>query len=186
MNLKYEEILMREIVLETETSGITPGKDGYLVEIVCMEIVDGNATGNVFHRLIKPRELISPDVADFIGISNESVSDKPTFEQIADDLVEFLSTSRIVSHNAPFDIPFINYELELHNRPKIEDDHDIVDTLAIVRSKFPKERCTIVALAERYGIEIEQEAMSNAMYSAKRVYEIYRNLVPQKVKSTLD
>jgi DNA polymerase-3 subunit epsilon len=166
---------MREVILDTETTGLDPAKGDRLIEIGCLEIVNLIPTGNTFHRYINPQRPVSAGAVAVHGITDTFLADKPTFAQIVDEFVAFIGESRLVIHNAPFDKSFIDAELKLLGRPPLEADR-IVDTLALARRKHPGSPNSLDALCQRYGVENGHRKKHGALLDAELLSEIYVDL----------
>jgi DNA polymerase-3 subunit epsilon len=166
---------MREIVLDTETTGLDPGKGDRLIEIGCLEIVNLIPTGNTFHRYINPQRTVSAGAVAVHGITDAFLADKPAFSGIVDDFLAFIGSSRLVIHNAPFDKSFIDSELRMLGRPPLDADR-IVDTLALARRKHPGSPNSLDALCQRYGVENGHRKKHGALLDAELLSEIYVDL----------
>ncbi len=170
---------MREIVLDTETTGLDP-KDGHrIVEIGAVELYNHVPTGNVYHQYINP--LISmPDQAFAVhGLSDEFLSDKPKFSEIAKEFLDFIGSAKLVIHNAAFDIKFINAELKSINEEEITFDR-ATDTLAIARKKFPGSPASLDSLCRRFKIDNSARALHGALLDSQILAEVYLELVGGK------
>ena len=170
---------MREIVLDTETTGLDP-KDGHrIVEIGAVELYNHVPTGNVYHQYINP--LISmPDQAFAIhGLSDEFLSDKPKFSEIAKEFLDFIGSAKLVIHNAAFDIKFINAELKSIDEEEITFDR-ATDTLAIARKKFPGSPASLDSLCRRFKIDNSARVVHGALLDSQILAEVYLELVGGK------
>ena len=151
--------LNRQIILDTETTGMnTAGGPVYLghriIEIGCVEVINRKLTGNHFHVYIKPDRLVDPEAIAVHGITDAFLADKPSFNQIADDFIEFIRGAELIAHNAPFDVSFMDYEFsKLGLNFKTADICGITDTLAMARDLFPGKRNNLDVLCDRYGID---------------------------------
>ena len=170
---------MREIVLDTETTGLDPQDGHRIVEIGAVELYNHVPTGNVYHQYINP--LISmPDQAFAIhGLSDEFLSDKPKFSEIAKEFLDFIGSAKLVIHNAAFDIKFINAELKSINEKEITFDR-ATDTLAIARKKFPGSPASLDSLCRRFKIDNSARVVHGALLDSQILAEVYLELVGGK------
>ena len=170
---------MLEIILDTETTGLSTQQKHRIVEIACIEVEDYIPTNNVFHTFINPQRSISEDALKIHGYSEQFLSDKKTFEQISDDFLNFIKGKNLIIHNAPFDLSFLNYELRLCKKKEIEIKN-VKDTLEIARSKYPGSQNSLDALCKRFKIDNAKRQKHNALLDCKLLLEVYINLVDQK------
>ena len=170
---------MIEVILDTETTGLSIAEKHKIVEIGCIELENQIPTGRVFHEYLNPKRLVSDDALKVHGYTNEFLSDKKIFYQIADSFLNFISEKKVIIHNALFDISFLNYELRLINKKEI-DNKNIVDTLEIARSKFPGSQNSLDALCKRFNIDNSKREKHSALVDCKLLREIYINLMDQK------
>lgn len=166
---------MREIVLDTETTGLDPFTGDRIVEIGCVEILNQIATGEVFHVYLNPERDMPEGAFRVHGLSAEFLSDKPLFAQKVDDFLAFIGEDRLVIHNAEFDMKFINHELQNVGRPKITMAR-VVDTLALARRKHPGASNTLDALCSRYGIDNSRRTKHGALLDSEILAEVYAEL----------
>ena len=166
---------MRQIVLDTETTGIEVSQDHRIIEIGCVEVVDRRLTGRHFHRYIHPQRDIDEGAQEVHGISLEFLADKPVFHLIADEFLEFVRGAQLVIHNAPFDVGFINHEFaKLEKRfGRIEDYCGIVDTLAMARQLHPGQKNNLDALCKRYAVDNSQRDLHGALLDAEILADVY-------------
>ena len=170
---------MNEIFLDTETTGLS-FKDGHkIVEIACIETKDLIPTGNIFHKLINPKRDVPNEAFKIHGFSSEFLSNKETFDQIADDFLNFIKEKRIIIHNAPFDLGFLNGELNLIKR-KLIDKKLTVDSLEIARNKFPNTSNSLDALCKKFNIDLSRRQKHNALLDCELLREVYINLLDVK------
>ena len=171
--------LIREIVFDTETTGFDPfnaSEADRIVEIGAIEIIDLKPTGNVFHKYINPERHIPEDVVKVHGIDDARVADEPKFKDIAQEFYDFIGDdSRLVAHNANFDMKFINAEFSWVGLPQISKDR-VVDTLAMARKKFPGQRATLDALCNRYNIDNSGREFHGALLDSELLLEVYFEL----------
>ncbi len=166
---------MREIVLDTETTGFDPATGDRMVEIGCVEVINTLPTGNHFHVYINPERDIPAEVVAVHGITNEFVKDKPTFGEIVGDFMDFIGNDKLVIHNAEFDMKFINAELKMFGFPSI-DMRRVIDTVKIARAKFPGSPANLDALCRRFGIDNSNRTLHGALLDAQLLAEVYLEL----------
>jgi len=173
---------MREIVLDTETTGLDPGKGDRLVEIGAVEIVNQIATGAVFHVLINPEREVPEEAFRIHGHSTASLADKPIFAAVAEEFLAFLGADRLVIHNAEFDMRFLNAELATLGRPPIPVDR-VTDTLLLARRKHPGAPNNLDALCDRYRIDRSKRLRHGALLDAEILVEVYGELTGGRQRS---
>jgi DNA polymerase-3 subunit epsilon len=166
---------MREIVLDTETTGLDPDEGHRLVEIGCVEIVHGLPTGEIWHRYFNPERDMPSDAFAVHGLSRDFLMDKPLFGHLADEFLAFVGDARLVIHNAGFDIRFLNAELARLRRPPLLLDR-VVDTLAMARRRHPGARASLDELCQRYGIDNSRRVRHGALLDAEILAEVYLEL----------
>jgi len=170
---------MREIVLDTETTGLSV-KDGHrIVEIGCIELDDLVPTKNIFHFYLCPERKVSEEAFKVHGYSDEFLSDKKKFSEIADEFLEFIKDKKIIIHNAEFDIGHINNELLIAGKEKITKAN-IVDTLDIARNKFPGSSISLDALCKRFRIDNSKREKHTALIDCELLAKVYINLLDQR------
>ena len=170
---------MKEIFLDTETTGLS-FKDGHkIVEIACIETQDLIPTKKVFHKLINPLRDVPKEAFNIHGFSTEFLKDKQPFNKIADEFLSFVKNKKIIIHNAPFDLGFLNGELSSINRKKI-DKELIIDSLEIARNKFPGASNSLDALCKRFNIDLSRRTKHNALLDCELLREVYINLLDVK------
>jgi DNA polymerase-3 subunit epsilon len=167
---------MREIVLDTETTGLDPLRGDRLVEIGCVEIFNRMPTGQTFHRYINPQRDVPREAFDVHGLSTEFLADKPLFAAVVDDFLSFVGDAPLVIHNASFDIAFINAELEKVARTAIPRDR-LVDTLLLARRKHPGVSNRLDDLCSRYAIDNSHRTKHGALLDAELLAEVYVDLI---------
>lgn len=166
----------REIVLDTETTGLRAKGGDKIIEIGCIELVNKVYTGNHFHIYINPNgREVNPEAFRVHGISNEFLKDKPVFKEILPSFLEFIGESSLVIHNAAFDMEFINYELSVLAMPNIPNSR-VVDTLKMARKKFPGSPASLDALCKRFKIGLETREKHGALIDAILLSKVYRRL----------
>ena len=170
---------MKEVVLDTETTGLSV-KDGHrIVEIGCIELDELIPTKNIFHFYLNPERKVSEEAFNVHGYSDEFLSDKKKFYEIADDFLNFIKDKKIIIHNAEFDIAHINNELSIAGKEKITKVH-IVDTLDIARNKFPGSAINLDALCKRFRIDNSKREKHTALIDCELLAKVYINLLDQK------
>ena len=167
---------MREIVLDTETTGLDPYQGHRLIEIGCIELFNRVPTGQVFHHYVHPEREIPEEAFRVHGISLEMLKDKPRFHEIADDLLTFLGDAPLVIHNAAFDMGFINAELERAERPLL-DRTRMIDTLLLARRKYPGASNRLDDLCLRYRVDASRRTKHGALLDAELLAEVYIELI---------
>ena len=169
---------MRRIILDLETTGLDPRKGHKIVEIGCIEIIDKTKTDKIFHVYVDP-ERDMPDTAFNIhGISSKFLQGKPKFRDVAKDFLEFIGDSKIIAHNASFDVGFLNHELQALNYEAIQD-HRVIDTLFLARRNFPGSSASLDALCKRFNISLEDRKKKGhgALLDSELLYEVYIRLI---------
>ena len=170
---------MKDVVLDTETTGLSV-KDGHrIVEIGCIELDNFIPTQNKFHCYLNPEKKVSKKALEVHGYTDEFLSDKKKFKEIADEFLDFIKDKRIIIHNAEFDLAHINNELILIGKSRINRDN-IVDTLEIARDKFPGSPNSLDALCKRYKIDNSKRAQHTALVDCDLLSKVYINLIDQK------
>ena len=170
---------MLEVYLDTETTGLS-FRDGHkIVEIACIETKDLIPTGNVFHRLINPKRNM-PDAAFRVhGFSEEFLKEKETFDQVANEFESFIKEKKIIIHNAPFDLGFLNGELSVIKKDKI-DKKLVIDSLEVARNKFPGTSNSLDSLCRKFNVDLSRRAKHNALLDCELLREVYINLLDAK------
>jgi DNA polymerase-3 subunit epsilon len=166
---------MREIVLDTETTGLNPFTGDRLIEIGAIELHNKIMTQKKFHVYINPQTQISEGAYRVHGISNDMLKDKPLFDDIAADFLDFIAGATLVIHNAQFDLKFLNYQLSLLNLPSI-DSSNVVDTLAMARNLFPRTKVNLDALCKKFKIDNSDRTFHGALKDSMLLAEVYANL----------
>ena len=170
---------MLEVILDTETTGLSIIEKHRIVEIGCIELDNQIPTNKIFHKYINPQRSVSEDAYKVHGYSDEFLLDKKTFSEISEDFLNFIKNKKIIIHNAPFDLSFLNYELKLINKKPI-DIKNVVDTLQIARSKYPGAQNSLDALCKRFNVDNSRMEKHNALIDCHLLKEVYINLVDQK------
>lgn len=166
---------MRQIVLDTETTGLDPSQGHKIIEIGCVELVDRKLTGRHYHQYIQPNRDIDEGAMEVHGISNEFLADKPTFNLIYEDFLEFIGSSELVIHNAPFDIGFLDTELRALSPkiPLIAERCSILDSLLLARHKHPGQKNNLDALCKRYMVDNSARDLHGALLDAEILADVY-------------
>ncbi len=167
---------MREIVLDTETTGLSPARGDRVVEIGCVELLHHLPTGNTYHVYLNPQRDMPEEAFNIHGLSGEFLSDKPLFADIAEDFLEFISDATLVIHNASFDMGFLNWELKAISRPAL-DDAQVLDTLAMARRKFAGASSSLDALCRRFHIDNSNRVKHGALLDSELLAEVYLELI---------
>ncbi|HEY7246839.1 MAG TPA: DNA polymerase III subunit epsilon [Xanthobacteraceae bacterium] len=167
---------MREIVLDTETTGLDPVEGHRLVEIGCIELVNKMRSGKHYHRYVNPERDVPAEAFAVHGLSAEFLSDKPRFAEIADELLEFIGDSALVAHNAVFDLGFLNSELERAGKSSVGRER-LVDTLILARRKHPASPNRLDDLCTRYGIDAAHRTRHGALLDAELLADVYLELI---------
>ena len=166
---------MREIILDTETTGLRPGEGHKIIEIAAIEILDFIPTGKTYHQYINPGRDVPQASTDVHGITSEFLYDKPTFNKIADEFIKFVQNNTIVAHNIDFDIGFINYELQSCGKSSLNNKK--IDTVTIAREKFPGQGVSLDALCKRFAIDNTQREKHSATLDAELLAKVYIELL---------
>ena len=166
---------MRQVVLDTETTGLSTADGHRIIEIGCVEMVNRRLTANRFHRYINPERDIDAGAMEVHGISNEMLADKPRFADQVEDFLAFIDGAELIIHNAPFDVGFINYELSLLKPAldKVASRCDVLDTLKMARFEHPGQRNTLDALCRRYEIDNSKRELHGALLDAELLADVY-------------
>ena len=168
---------MRQIFLDTETTGLSTDNGDRIIEIGCVELFNRKLTGNNKHFYLNPGRDSHEEALKVHGISNEFLKDKPKFEAVADDLLEYLRGSEVIIHNAAFDIGFLDKELELMGRPLFREFvASVTDTLALAKEMFPGKRNSLNALCDRLGVDNSGRTLHGALLDAELLADVYINL----------
>ena len=170
---------MHEIFLDTETTGLSVEKDDRIIEIACIETRDLIPTNKVFYTLINPERPISEEAFKVHGYTNDVLKKEKKFSEIADELLKFIDGKKLIIHNAPFDITFLNHELRKINKALL-NIKNVIDTLEIARSKFPGTSNSLDNLCKKFNIDNSMRKKHNALLDCKLLREVYINLIGQK------
>lgn len=166
---------MRQIVLDTETTGLEPDMGHRVIEIGAVELVNRKLTGRHFHKYINPERSIDDGALEVHGITREFLADKPVFEDVVGELIDFIKGGDLIIHNAPFDVSFLNYEFNLlQSRPApVESICTITDSLAVARHKHPGQKNNLDALCRRYAVDNSQRQLHGALLDAEILADVY-------------
>jgi len=170
---------MLEVILDTETTGLSTVDNHKIVEIGCVELNNQIPTNNIFHAYINPQRPVSEDAYKIHGYSNKFLSDKKIFSEITEDFLNFIKDKKIIIHNAKFDLSFLNYELKILNKKPI-DIKNVIDTLEMARSKYPGAQNSLDALCKRFNIDNSKREKHSALVDCQLLKEVYINLLDQK------
>ncbi len=166
---------MRQIVLDTETTGLEVAQGHRIIEIGCVELVNRKLTGNHYHQYINPHRAIDQGALEVHGITSEFLADKPAFETISAAFIEFVQGAELIIHNAPFDLGFLDSELQRLSPSKgsVVDRCTVIDTLVMARSKHPGQRNSLDALCQRYEVDNSQRDLHGALLDAEILADVY-------------
>ena len=170
---------MYEIFLDTETTGLSFRGGHKIVEIACIETKDLIPTGNIFHKLINPKRSIPGEAVKVHGFTEEFLKNKETFNEIADELISFIKEKKIIIHNAPFDLGFLDGELNTIKKNKINKKL-VIDSLDVARNKFPGTSNSLDALCRKFNIDLSRRTKHNALLDCELLREVYINLLDIK------
>ena len=179
---------MRQIVLDTETTGLEPSDGHRIIEIGCVELVNRRLTGNTWHQYINPDRTIDAGAIEVHGITNESLADKPGFADVTDEFLAFIRDAELIIHNAPFDVGFINHEFSLlDTSPGVVTDYStVLDTLTLARRMHPGQRNSLDALCRRYDIDNSRRELHGALLDAEILADVYLGMTGGQVSLSLD
>lgn len=181
-----EHSAIRQIVLDTETTGLSTADDHRIIEIGCVELINRRLTGATFHQYINPQREIDAGAVEVHGITNDFLADKPVFADIAEDFLRFVDGAELVIHNAVFDVGFLNHELaKLGNLPLIDSICSVLDTLKMARDKHPGQKNNLDALCKRYGVDNSNRELHGALLDAEILADVYLMMTGGQVSLTL-
>ncbi len=180
-------IVARQIVLDTETTGLETSEGHRIIEIGCVELLNRKLTGKTYHRYIQPQREIDAEAMEVHGITNEFLSDKPLFSAIADEFQAFIRGAELVIHNAPFDLGFINHEFALlgNGYGKVADICSVIDTLVMARQLHPGQKNNLNALCRRYGIDNSKRELHGALLDSEILADVYLAMTGGQTALTL-
>ncbi len=178
---------MRQIVLDTETTGIDPSEGHRVIEIGCVELMERQPTGRHYHVYINPQREVEAEAISIHGITNEFLADKPVFSDVADEFFEFIKGAELVIHNAAFDVGFMDAEFSrLKPKRKTAEHCGVVDSLAIARKKHPGQKNSLDALCKRYGVDNSSRELHGALLDAEILADVYLLLTGGQTALSLD
>lgn len=178
---------MRQVVLDTETTGMDIESGNRVVEIGCIEIVQRMVSGRSFHTYLNPDRDSEPRALEVHGLTSEFLADKPRFPDVADALLEFLDGAELLIHNASFDLGFLNHELRLARRElRLEDRHPVIDTLKLAREMHPGQRNSLDALCKRYQVDNSGRSYHGALLDARLLADVYLGMTAGQGSLSLD
>jgi DNA polymerase-3 subunit epsilon len=179
---------MRQIILDTETTGLEPEQGHRIIEIGCVELVNRRLTGNHYHQYLQPDREIDEGAAEVHGINNDFLRDKPRFHEIVDSFIDFIRGAELIIHNAPFDLGFIDAELRRADgqRGRLLDYCGVVDTLAMARQLHPGQKNNLDALCKRYGVDNSQRDLHGALLDAEILADVYLAMTGGQVSLSLE
>jgi DNA polymerase-3 subunit epsilon len=177
----------RQIVLDTETTGLSTADGNRIIEIGCVELVNRRLTGQTFHQYINPERESEAGALEVHGITTEFLSDKPKFEEIVDDFLEFIDGAELIIHNAAFDIGFLDYELGLikSEKRRIESVCTVLDTLKLAKEKHPGQKNNLDALCRRYDVDNSNRELHGALLDSEILADVYLAMTGGQVSLTL-
>lgn len=180
--------MTRQVILDTETTGLEPSAGHRVIEIGCVELINRKLTGQRFHVYLNPERDIDPGAVAVHGLSLEFLADKPRFADIVDDLLDFLRECELIIHNAPFDLAFLNQELALIAQSPLTASArcSVTDTLILARQKHPGQRNSLDALCKRYGIDNSQRERHGALLDAEILAEVYLAMTGGQIALVLE
>ncbi|NVK22376.1 MAG: DNA polymerase III subunit epsilon [Kangiellaceae bacterium] len=178
---------MRQIVLDTETTGLEPSEGHRIIEIGCVELVNRKLTGNHYHQYLQPDREIDQGAIEVHGITNEFLQDKPRFEDVASEFLAFIEGAELIIHNAPFDIGFLDHELNLLPTAKgtMSDYCLVLDTLVLARQMHPGQRNSLDALCKRYDINNSHRELHGALLDSEILADVYLRMTGGQTNLTL-
>lgn len=179
--------MSRQVILDTETTGLDPKEGHRIIEVGCVEMVNRRLTGSTFHHYLQPAREIDAEAEAVHGISNAFLADKPRFEEIAEALLDYLRGAELIIHNAPFDIGFLNNELQLIDptHQPLTDYCTVTDTLVMARRMFPGQRASLDALCKRYEINNAHRTLHGALLDAEILADVYLAMTGGQVSLSL-
>ena len=179
---------MRQIILDTETTGLSVEKGHRVVEIGCIELIERRQTGRKFQRYLNPQRPMDLGAQEVTGLTDDFLADKPLFADVADEFVEFVRGAELIIHNASFDVGFLNGELSrlCGNYPRLDDMCSVLDSLQLARDRFPGQRNALDALCKRLGVDNTHRTLHGALLDAQLLCDVYLNLTAGQGDLCLD
>ncbi len=171
---------MNEVFLDTETTGLSTKEDHRIVEIACIETNNLIPTKKIFYKLINPEREVSKDAFKVHGYDNDKLKKEPKFREVANEFIKFISGKKLIIHNAPFDIGFINHELKKINMQLIDLKENVIDTLEIARSKYPGSSNSLDNLCKKFDVDLSKRKKHNALLDCELLRKVYINLIGEK------
>jgi DNA polymerase III subunit epsilon len=179
--------MIRQIVLDTETTGLEPEQGHKIIEIGCVELIERRLTGNNFHQFLQPDREIDAGAIEVHGITNEFLADKPKFRDVANDFIEYVRGAELIIHNAPFDVGFLDHELKLMESPqRIDSLCAVTDTLKMAKKMHPGQRNSLDALCKRYDIDNSHRELHGALLDAEILADVYLMMTGGQAALVLD
>jgi DNA polymerase-3 subunit epsilon len=177
----------RQIVLDTETTGLEPEDGHRVIELGCVEMVNRRPTGRTFHQYLNPHRTIDPGAVEVHGLTNEFLADKPAFEDVVDEFLEFVEGAELVIHNAPFDVGFLDHELRLSGKKQsMGGVCRVLDTLVMARQRHPGQRNSLDALCKRYDVDNSRRELHGALLDAQILADVYLIMTGGQAALSLD
>ncbi|GGO80580.1 DNA polymerase III subunit epsilon [Marinobacterium nitratireducens] len=174
---------MRQIIMDTETTGLEPAEGHNIIEIGCVEMVGRKLTGRTYHRYIKPDREVDQEAIEVHGITNEFLADKPRFAEIAQEFIDFIDGAELIIHNAAFDVGFMDTEFERNGRPeRTRQICRVTDSLMLARRKHPGQKNNLDALCKRYGIDNSHRELHGALLDSEILADVYLALTGGQLK----
>ncbi len=182
-----ENVVKRQVILDTETTGISTAEDHRIIEIGCVEMVNRRLTGQTFHQYINPHREIDAGAIEVHGITNEFLADKPSFEDVAEDFLQFIEGAELIIHNAPFDVGFIDHELKKlkGEKRRVNNLCSVLDTLKMARDKHPGQKNNLDALCKRYDVDNSNRELHGALLDAEILADVYLAMTGGQVSMLL-
>jgi DNA polymerase III subunit epsilon len=182
-----ENQVKRQVVLDTETTGLSTSDDHRIIEIGCVEVINRRITGETFHQYINPQREIDAGALEVHGISSEFLADKPKFAEISQDFMRFIDGAELIIHNAAFDVGFLNHELAKINTEtrRIKDVSSVLDTLKLARDKHPGQKNNLDALCKRYEIDNSNRELHGALLDSEILADVYLAMTGGQVSLSL-
>jgi DNA polymerase-3 subunit epsilon len=182
-----EQRIQRQVVLDTETTGLSTADDHRIIEIGCVEVINRRLTGETFHQYINPMREIDAGALEVHGISSEFLADKPKFTEISKDFMQFIAGAELIIHNAAFDVGFLNHELAklAQETRRITDICTVLDTLKLARDKHPGQKNNLDALCKRYEIDNSNRELHGALLDAEILADVYLAMTGGQVSLSL-
>lgn len=165
--------MSRQIILDTETTGFDYGKGDRIVEIGCIEMIDREITDNHFHVYINPERSMPIEAFNVHGLGDDFLKDQPLFAEIGERFLEYIDGAELIIHNAGFDVPFLNYELERMGLPAVTERSEVIDTLRMARELYPSQRNTLDALCRRLGVDNSGRELHGALLDSELLAQVY-------------